>query len=365
MTTPSDSAHSAPEDVRREHGFHPLRVKRVVDETHDTRSYVLDVPASLHETFRYRAGQFCTFRVRLDGGEHLRSYSMSSAPETDDDLTVTVKRVPGGLVSNWFNDQVAEGDTLEVTRPAGVFCVRDGGRPIVAFCGGSGVTPVISIAKSVLSDGGGGGDRTLRMLYANRDAQSVIFDASVRELAARHADRFELRQHLDSDGGYLSAADVAGFASPSLDADFYICGPGPFMDLVEGTLLDLGVGADHILIERFVVPEDAAPAAAPAPDEAAEPDATETVVLILNGKRSEVAYRAGDTVLETARRGGLQPPFSCQAGDCATCMALLREGSATMRANNALTPEEVDEGWILTCQSLPHGRRVTVEYESF
>ncbi len=366
---PAPVAMSAPshDDVRRDHGFHPLRVKRVVDETHDTRSYVLDVPPSLRDTFRYRAGQFCTFRVHLDGGDHLRSYSMSSAPETDDDLTVTVKRVPGGLVSNWFNDQVAEGDVLEVTRPAGVFCVRDGGRPIVAFCGGSGVTPVISIAKSVLSGPAGDGDRAIRMLYANRDARSVIFDSPLRALAARHADRFELRQHLDSDGGYQSAADVAGFASLSLDADFYICGPGPFMDLVEGTLLDLGVGADRILIERFVVPEDATvPAdAEPEPDAGADADATETVVLILNGKRSEVAYRAGDTVLETARRGGLQPPFSCQAGDCATCMAMLREGSATMRANNALTPEEVDEGWILTCQALPHGRTVTVEYESF
>jgi ferredoxin-NADP reductase len=342
-------------------------VARVVDETADTRSFVLDVPEDLRDAFRYRPGQFCTFRVPVGGSDQLRCYSMSSAPETDDDLTVTVKRVPGGLVSNWLNDHVSAGDVLSATRPAGVFCPRDDPRPVVAFCGGSGVTPVISIAKSVLATT----DRTVRVLYANRDPGSVIFDEPLGALRARYADRFELRHHYDSDGGYLGPTDVAGFAAGTLDADFYICGPGPFMDLVEATLLDLGVEPDRILIERFVVPTEAPAEAEPAEPEA-EPaaeaggdDVTETVVLILNGKKSTVTYRPGDTVLETARRGGLQPPFSCEAGNCATCMALLHEGSATMRANNALTPEEVEEGWVLTCQALPHGRTVTVEYESF
>jgi 3-ketosteroid 9alpha-monooxygenase subunit B len=354
------------EDVRRAHGFHELRVARVVDETDDTRSFVLDVPAELQDLFRYRAGQFCTFRVRVDGEDLLRCYSMSSAPETDAEMTVTVKRVPGGAVSNWLNDHVAEGDVLAVTPPAGVFCPRDGVRPVVAFCGGSGVTPVISVAKSVLATT----DRPVRMLYANRDRDSVIFDESLSELQAACPDRFELRHHYDADGGFLDGAAVADFAAPSPDADFYVCGPGPFMDLVETALHGLGVGPDRILIERFVVPGDVP--AAPAGSEPGsgsesdtDSDVPETVVLILNGKTSTVGYRPGDTILETARRGGLQPPYSCEAGNCATCMAMLREGSATMRVNNALTPEEEDEGWVLTCQALPHGRSVTAEYESF
>ncbi|HEY8527610.1 MAG TPA: ferredoxin--NADP reductase [Acidimicrobiales bacterium] len=356
--------------VRRAHGFHPLRVKRVVPETADTTSYVLDVPDDLRDVFRYRPGQFCTFRARVDGAEHLRCYSMSSAPETDDDLAVTVKRVPGGLVSNWLNDTVREGDILEVTPPAGVFCPREGDHPIVAFCGGSGVTPIMSIAKSVLASTG----RRVRMLYANRDADSVIFDAELRRLAAAHPDRFELRHHVDTDGGYLTAADIATFAAASPGADFYVCGPEPFMDLVEGALRASGVDDDRILAERFVVVGDpagadgagaAADGDGAAGDGTAGAEATETVVIVLDGKETEVAYRAGDTLLETARRGGLQPPFSCEAGNCATCMALVREGAVTMRANNALTPEEVEEGWALTCQSLPRGRRVIVEYESF
>ena len=115
--------------VLRQHGYHSLRIARVVAETHDASSFVLDVPAELEETFRYRPGQFCTFRVHIDGDEQLRSYSMSSAPATDRDLTVTVKRVAGGLVSNWFLDNLAEGDTIELTKPAGVFCPQESARP--------------------------------------------------------------------------------------------------------------------------------------------------------------------------------------------------------------------------------------------
>jgi len=361
------------DQVRRAHGYHLLRVKEVVQETHDTRSFVLDVPAELADTFAYAAGQFCTFRVRVGGEQHLRSYSMSSAPETDRDLTVTVKRVPGGVVSNWFNDRVAAGDVLDVTRPAGVFCVGDGHRPVVAFCGGSGITPVMSIAKSALA----ATMRPVRLLYANRDRASVIFADELRSLGDRYAGRVEVRLHLDTDGGFLDPGTVAEFAAstaPGLDGDFYICGPGPFMDLVEAALLGAGVDAGRISIERFDGPgEAAAPppaegtaaAAGGAESAGADADVPESVTLILGGRKVTVGYQAGDTVLQTARRGGLQAPFSCEAGDCATCMAIVREGSATMRVNNALTPDEVDEGWVLTCQALPRGRTVTVEYEAF
>jgi ferredoxin-NADP reductase len=345
------------DDIRREHGYHGLRVKRIVQETGDTRSFVLDVTSELLELFRYRPGQFCTFRVHVDGEELLRSYSMSSAPETDADLAVTVKRVPAGIVSNWFNDQVAEGDVLELTKPAGVFCVRDGEQPVVAFCGGSGVTPVLSIAKSVLAST----QRPVRLFYANRDRESVIFDAELSRLRAAQPDRIEVRHHYDSESGFPGVGAITEFAAGSPEADFYICGPGPFMDLVEGSLLGLGVDPERILIERFGdVPQQHHDAPA------AEAEVPEAVTVILNGKKQTVTYQPGDTVLETARRGGLQPPFSCEAGNCATCMAQIRDGSATMRANNALTPEEVAEGWILTCQALPRGPgTVTVEYESF
>jgi len=361
------------DEVIRRHGFHPVAVKDVITETADTRSFVLDIPAELLDAFRYRPGQFCSFRVRFGDDELVRCYSMSSAPETDPDLTVTVKRVPGGAVSNWFNDDVSAGDVLEVTAPAGAFVLRDHDRPIVAFCGGSGVTPVMSIAKSVLATTG----RRVRMLYANRDPESVIFGAELDGLARDHPDRFVLRHHHDRDRGFLDREAITEFVGSDLDADLYICGPGPFMDLVEGTLLGLGVDPGDIFIERFTVApaEPAADLAAVAVEESGEePSAAaasegdgasipETVVIILKGRKHPIAYHPGDTVLETARRGNVAAPSSCEAGSCATCMALVREGSARMRVNNALTPDEVDEGWVLTCQSLPTSPTFVVEYE--
>ncbi|WP_426571451.1 2Fe-2S iron-sulfur cluster-binding protein [Aquihabitans sp. McL0605] len=339
----------------RDHGFHPVPVKRIVQETGDTRSFVLDVPPDLRGAFAYLPGQFCTFRVHLGDDEVLRCYSMSSAPETDDDLTVTVKRVPGGLVSNWLHDHVAEGDVLEVTRPAGVFCPRPDDRPVVAYCGGSGITPVMSILRSTLA----ATDRRVRVLYANRDERSVIFDHELAALQAAHGDRLEVRHHLDSSGGYLDAAAVLDFAGTDLGGDHYICGPGPFMDLVEATLLGVGIEQDRIAIERFVVADDLPPLeAAPAPSE------PEEITLIIKGKRTTLPHRVGDTVLGTARRGGVVTPYSCEAGNCATCMALVLDGAVTMRANNALTPEELDEGWVLTCQAEPTTASVTIEFEA-
>ncbi len=349
--------------VLRQHGYHSLRVARVVTETHDASSFVLDVPAELQEAFRYRPGQFCTFRVHVDGEEQLRSYSMSSAPTTERDLTVTVKRVAGGLVSNWFLDNLAAGDMIELTKPAGVFCPQESDRPVVGFCGGSGVTPVMSIAKHVLATT----RRPVRLLYANRDRDSVIFEDAFAGLGAEHPDRLDVQHHFDTDDGFLTPEAIADFAGGDLGADFYICGPGPFMDLVESTLQAEGIASERIFIERFLVEQtektDALIVDVAGPLDGALP-VPEEVTVLLGGKKQVIRYQPGDTLLETARRGGLRPPFSCEAGNCATCMAFLQEGSARMRANNALTPEEVEEGWVLTCQSLPLGTAVTVEYEA-
>lgn len=352
--------------VRQAHGFHDLRVKDVVDETIDAKSFVLEIPEDLTARFAYRSGQFCTFRVRTGGDELLRSYSMSSAPETDPELTVTVKRVPGGTVSNWFLDQVHPGSVLEATAPAGVFCLEERGtEPVVAFCGGSGVTPVMALVKTTLTTT----ERPVRVLYANRSPESVIFHETLADLQDRYGDRLVVRHHFDSESGYVSEEQVRDLAGSSAPGDVYICGPEPFMDLVETTLLAGGTSPERIFIERFgtgsgpPIVDGADVADAAVPETGA--DAPSEVTVILKGKKSRVSYKQGDTVLETARRAGLNPPFSCESGTCATCMAILRDGTATMRVNHALTDEEVEEGWILTCQSLPTSPTTVVEYESY
>ncbi|WP_105968003.1 ferredoxin--NADP reductase [Streptomyces geranii] len=328
----------------RDHGFHPVRIKRIVQETADTRTYVLDAP------FPYRAGQFLT--VRACGA--LRSYSMSSSPDTDSELMTTVKRVPGGLVSNWMHDHLSPGDLIETTSPAGVFCLREGTAPLLALCGGSGVTPILSLVKTALATTG----RRVRVLAANRDAGSVIFGDTLSELAERHAGRFEIRHHLDDRQGLVTAPEIREFVAGDLDADFYLCGPAPFMTLAEDTLLGQGVGAGQLVAERFTVPEPTVAA------EAVAETGAGTVTVVLAGKRRTVDQHPRESLLESARRAGLMPPFSCEMGNCGTCIARLTEGEAKMRVNNALDDDEVAEGWVLTCQSEPVTPHVTVEYES-
>ena len=343
------------DDVARRHAFHPLAVKQVIEETDDTRSLVLDVPADLTDAYRYRPGQFCTFRVRIGADEYFRCYSMSSAPETDGDLAVTVKRVPGGTVSNWFNDQVSAGTVVDTSPPAGAFCLRATDRPIVGFCGGSGITPVISLTKSALSSTG----RAVRLLYASRAPHSVIFDDALRRLESQSPERLSIHRHFDSVSGFPGPEAVLGAVGGELDADFYVCGPRPFMAMVEDTLLGGGVAPEAILIERFETPDPGEPP----PLSTTDAPVPATIALQLQGRRHEVAYHAGDTVLETARRANLPAPYSCEAGSCATCMALLHEGTVAMRVNNALTPDEVEAGWVLTCQSVPTSTSLRIEYE--
>lgn len=356
-------------------GFHRVRVARVVHETEDARSFVLDVPEELRPGFAYRAGQFCTFRVHVDGTTHHRCYSMSSAPEVDRELTVTVKRVPGGAVSNWLIDQVAPGDELEVTQPAGVFQLTDSDAPLVAFAAGSGITPIMSLLRAALATTG----RRVRLLYANRDREATIFRDELDRLEREHDGRLEVRHHWDVEQGFVDASVVTEFLGGDAEqGESYVCGPTPFMDVVEGALLDAGVQGDRIHIERFtpsselLIPDSTDPGPLDGPggntegadraEDAAAADDTTTVTIEIEGRSGSTEHRPGTTILQTARQLGLDPPYSCEAGNCATCMAKVVEGSVEMHVNDALTDDEVQEGWVLTCQSVPTSTTVHVVY---
>jgi 3-ketosteroid 9alpha-monooxygenase subunit B len=335
-------------------GFAPLRIARVVRETADAVSLVLDVPAEDTPRFRYEAGQFLTLRVTVDGADLRRCYSMSSAP-AEEELRITVKRDPGGVVSNWLNDTAREGTEIHAAPPEGRFVLHgdlDGATDIVAFAGGSGITPIMSLVRAALDDPA----RRIRLFYANRSPDSVIFDAALADLADRHPDRVVIHHHYDSDAGVVTPAAIENFLGPAADAHHYICGPAPFMDTVERTLLGAGVEESRVHLERFTV---AAPSAS---DEDASA-ATETVTIELDRKKTRTEYRRGDTLLQTARMAGLKAPASCETGSCGTCMARIVEGSARMLNNDALDDDEVAEGWVLTCQSLPTSREVRVSYE--
>jgi len=338
--------------MAREHEYHLLTVADVIDETADTRSFVLEIPPRLRAGFAYAAGQFCTFRATVGGESVVRCYSMSSSPDTGDRFTVTVKRVPGGTMSNWMNDTLTPGDTIEVMPPAGRFVLRAAEAPIVAFAGGSGITPILSIVKTALATT----RREIAVVDANRSAANVIFAAALERLREGSGGRLSVHHHLDSEQGFLDAAACAALVGDRAHADFYVCGPGPYMQVVEAGLERRGIDPGQVFIERFELPDEA-----PAVLVRSE---TESIRIRLGGRKHRVGYEAGDTILEAARRAGLKPPFSCQAGSCGTCMAHLDEGAATMRANNALGADEVEAGWILTCQAIPTSREVAVDYDA-
>jgi ferredoxin-NADP reductase len=332
------------------HWYHPLRVRRVIQETADARSLALEVPTGLAAAFGYEAGQFITVRAVLDGGVHLRSYSMSSSPAVDSELRVTVKRVPGGPVSNWLHDAVNEGDVLEVSPPGGSFVLGHGDRDIVAFAAGSGITPVFSILTTALAVTG----RRARLLYANRDRAAAIFGADLDALAARFPGRLAVEHHEDVARGFISRGEVARVADGTSDADYYICGPAGFLEMVQAGLRDLRVDESRVHTERFT------PASEPQAAGAADGG---TVIIRLGGKTVRAAHRSGHTLLQSARSAGLRAPSSCEAGTCATCMARVVQGHAVMRNNEALTADEAAEGWVLTCQAVPVTSVVEVVYE--
>ena len=332
--------------------FQRATVTRVVRENPDVHTFVL---APHDGPFSYHAGQFCMFRVRVNGRDLLRSYSMSSAPETDTELMTTVKRVPGGAVSNWLLDNVGEGDEVELSTPRGLFCLRPAQAALLGFSGGSGITPILSLAKSTLATT----DRQVRLLCADRDKESTIFDTVLSELVERHRGRLLVVRHLDAERGLLDAAAVRAFVGTDTDADSYVCGPQPFMALVESAL----AGPGRMFSERFGSKPLPPRGAAAGPATNAQPAPEPTVTIVLGNKRVSVRYRANETLLESARRAGLAPPFSCEAGNCATCIARLTAGTASMRVNDVLTDQEVADGYVLTCQGVPETPSVTVRYE--
>ena len=330
--------------------YHALTVKRTVAETDDATSIVFDVPPSLAHAYRYTSGQFVTVRVVVDDEAQLRSYSMSSAPGIDADLQVTVKRVPDGVVSNWLNDKVAAGDVLDVSTPTGTFVLDDSDDDVVLFAGGSGITPIFSIAKTALQSTA----RNVRVFFANRDRTSAIFGDALDALAG---DRLCVHHHADVTNGFVTADDIVRFAGDRA-ATYYVCGPAPFMEIVDTALLERGVARERIHIERFT------PAVGEPIDEpVAEAEQAEAVVITLGNKTETVAQRGRSTILQSARWAGLKAPSSCEAGHCATCMARVVEGRVEMLNNEVLTDDEVAEGWVLTCQSIPVTPLVKVVYE--
>lgn len=346
------------EQLSLSNGTYLLEVAEVIEETADSRSLVLRVPAELEARFRYKPGQFLSFRVALGGKLLTRCYSMSSSPDCDALPKVTVKRVADGRVSNWFNEQVRVGDRLQVLPPAGHFHLRSGEHELLLFGGGSGITPVFSILKSALLTS----TRRITLVYANRDEASVIFRDELRELAKAHSERLQVIHVLDSVQGYLSEGEVRQLVRGHAGAEFYICGPAPFMDTVEKALLGVGEDPRRIHLERFVSPADGPAEQGAVAESAAHGPQQVELQVELDGRQHSLAYRPGDTLLQSCLSAGLDAPFSCEEGFCGACMCQVEEGEVRLARNDVLSPAELAEGWTLACQGRPQSARLRLKF---
>ena len=338
-----------------------LQVADVVDETDDARSLIFKVPdgaAIPAQRLRYAPGQFLTLRIPSDRtGSVARCYSLSSSPFTDDALTVTVKRTVDGYASNWLCDHAHPGMRIHVLAPSGTFVPKTLDADFLLVAAGSGITPMMAICKSALTEGSG---RVL-LFYANRDERSVIFGGALRELAAKYPDRLTVVHWLESVQGLPTAAALAQLAAPYTDRQAFICGPGPFMQAAQDALEALKVPAKQVHIEVFRSLDTDPFAAVTIEDAGDEPPAT--AVVELDGETHTVSWPRNAKLLDVLLDAGLDAPFSCREGHCGACACTLRAGKVNMAVNDVLEEQDLDDGLILACQARPESDSVEVTYD--
>ena len=339
-----------------------VRVVEVVRETADAHTLVLEPLDGDH--FDYRPGQFLTVRVPTERpGGAARCYSLCSSPVRDDLLKVTVKRTRDGYASNWLCDNVVAGSDLEVLPPAGTFVPRDLDGDVLLVAGGSGITPVLSILKTVLHAGRG----RVTLLYANRDESSVIFRDELVALTQEFPERLVVLHWLESVQGLPTESALRPLLAPYDDREAFVCGPGMFMDLAVRTLSGLGVSRERVHQEVFtsLAGDPFAPVELPAqtPDDDATLVAAE-VVVELDGEVSTHAWPAGAKLLDVLLAAGRPAPYSCREGACSACACVLQDGTVELERNEVLEDADLADGIILACQARATSPVVKVSYDA-
>ena len=353
--------------------FFALRVAAVEAETASAASLGFDIPPALTEAFHWRPGQHVTLRFHLAGEQARRTYSISSSPAAGDPLRITVKRIAGGLVSNHVNDAIRAGSRVEVMPPFGSFVLEPDPRrrrTLYLIGAGSGITPLYAMLRSVLKAEPWS---AVHLLYGNRSGAAVLFKGEMSRLQAEHPGRLTV-SHVLSDAargedcfhrGRIDAAVLHAWIEKhppyAQDARYFVCGPGGMNRAARDALADVDVPAERIHAESYggataAEPQSGAPAAGVS-------GVASAAAIVLGGRRHEVRVAAAQTLLDAARSAGLDPPYSCEAGVCGACRAILEDGSVRMRAKAALTEADLDAGAILTCQAVATSGRVAIRYD--
>lgn len=355
--------------------FHPLRVKAIEPDTAEAVIVSFEVPADLQQVFGFTQGQYLTLRHDIDGQDLRRSYSICAGLD-DGELRVGVRKVRGGVFSNWINASLKPGDTIQVMAPQGRFFVPiepGSARHHVGIAGGSGITPILSIMKTVLAREP---HSRFTLIYGNRQLQSTMFKEEIEDLKNRYMTRLVLQhvfsdEHTDSPLGFgvMNRKKIGEFLASVVPAaaidHVYVCGPFQMNDEAEAALLAAGVPEDRIHIERFGVALPSATQVGAVVHEAQPGDAKQArIVIVRDGLQREITFTEGQpSILDAASAAGLEVPFSCTSGVCGTCRAKCVDGEVRMERNFALDKNEVAAGFVLTCQAHPLTERVTLSFD--
>ena len=354
--------------------FHPLRIADVRRETPDAVSIAFAVPPEAREEFAFTPGQYLTLRTTLGGEEVRRTYSICSGAD-DGELRVAVKRLDDGVFSRFANESLKAGDVMEVMPPLGRFGLSDtaaSARTYVGFAAGSGITPILSIIKTVLKREP---ESRFVLFYGNRSSASIIFKDALEDLKDRFVERLAVHHVLSREAqeipllsGRITGDKVEALLRTVSEVeaidDVFLCGPLAMIEDVKAALARLGVPEGRIHVEVFT--PSGTPVRAPRPEPKAGVEAAPgaTLTVRIDGLTHEVAMRADETVLEAAVRHGLDLPYSCRGGMCCSCRAKVTEGAGVMDQNFSLEAWEQKAGFTLTCQCRPTTPRIAVDYDA-
>lgn len=354
--------------------LHDIQIKEIKRETPEAVSIYLDIPENLKEEFSYIPGQYLTFEININGEEVRRAYSLCTSPYTDDTPAIAVKQVEGGKMSTYLNQQAKEGEVIKVMAPNGKFIAEmnpASQKHYVLFGGGSGITPLRSILKSVLTQEP---NSRVTLIYANRNKDSVIFEDDLNNWVNNYESRFKLFHSYDEAPmgwfglkGLLTEEKIGQILNTRiegsyLNCEYYICGPSPMMDVVKKGLAKNGVPEAQVHTEYFTSPTSSS-------EETVEVVGDEDfngmgkVTVHVYGKTHEIEMDDQTTILDATNHEGLQAPYSCTIGVCTTCRAKVHKGKVHMIEREGLSDAEVDEGYILTCQSQIRSSEVEITFE--
>jgi ring-1,2-phenylacetyl-CoA epoxidase subunit PaaE len=365
--------------------FHSLKIKDIKQETPDAVSIAFDIPNELKNDYNYKPGQYVTLKVNVNGESLNRSYSLCSNPFKDNEHRIAIKRVLNGKVSTYLTKDAKVGEEIEVMLPMGNFHTElnaDAKKHYYLFGAGSGITPLYSIMKAVLAEEP---KSKITLAYGNFNSDSVIFKEGLAKFQKANADRLEVLHVFDKPkkaGGFLGFGKKSVeelvfsegridqiFVQKSLDkkdltnAEFYTCGPTGLMKAVENTLKRLNVSEDKINVEYFTEKDAEDKTAISVGEAEADYDGITEIDVVCDGKSSSFSMKGKETVLDACSKNNVDPPFACMVGACTTCRCKLDEGSVEMGDCEALTPKEIEQGYILSCQAKPTSKKLRVNFD--